>query len=116
MPSQRSRPPVPIIGAVALILVAAVVLLVSAVVLTLTFAPIFLGLAVGALLPAMIAHGLWRGLRGSQIVAVLLGLALVSLGLSDFRSGVAGLIFAGYGLVISLLVVVPPSSRAWFGR
>ena len=67
--------------------------------------------AVGLLVYCLIAWGLWRGSRGAQWVAILLGAFAVIGGIagSSLLRGLVGALLVG-------LLLVPASSRAWFMR
>ncbi|MEV4985479.1 hypothetical protein [Micromonospora sp. NPDC053811] len=76
--------------------------------------PALLLAAVGVGVCASTGYGLWRGWRGSRIVAVLLGVLLLLSGLSSLGSSDFGFLPMAYGALVTLLVLVPASARAWF--
>ncbi|MEU4675639.1 hypothetical protein [Micromonospora sp. NPDC023737] len=114
-----SPPPAPVLLAALLVAAGALVPL-GLLVLLLTeyearnLVPALLLAAVGVGVCASTGYGLWRGWRGSRIVAVLLGVLLLLSGLSSLGSSDFGFLPMAYGALVTLLVLVPASARAWF--
>ncbi|SIS03693.1 hypothetical protein SAMN05444858_14811 [Micromonospora avicenniae] len=76
--------------------------------------PVLLLALVGVGVCASTGYGLWRGWRGSRIVAVVLGVLLLLSGLNSLGSSDFGFLPMAYGALVALLVLVPASARAWF--
>jgi hypothetical protein len=76
--------------------------------------PLLLLALVGVGVCASTGYGLWRGWRGSRIVAVVLGVVLLLSGLNSLGSSDFGLLPMVYGALVALLVLIPGSARAWF--
>ncbi|WP_139338249.1 hypothetical protein [Micromonospora avicenniae] len=114
-----SRPPGPVLLAALLVAAGALVPL-GLLVLVLTefearnLVPVLLLALVGVGVCASTGYGLWRGWRGSRIVAVVLGVLLLLSGLNSLGSSDFGFLPMAYGALVALLVLVPASARAWF--
>ncbi|MBM7491924.1 hypothetical protein [Micromonospora luteifusca] len=76
--------------------------------------PVLLLTLVGVAVCASTGYGLWRGWRGSRIVAVVLGGLLLLSGLNSLGSSDFGFLPIAYGALVALLLLVPASARAWF--
>ncbi|WNM39411.1 hypothetical protein RMN56_30610 [Micromonospora halotolerans] len=117
--SVSSRPPAPVLIAALLVAAGALVPL-GLLVLVLTefearnLVPVLLLTLVGVAVCASIGYGLWRGWRGSRIVAVVLGVLVLLSGLNSLGSSDFGFLPIAYGALVALLVLVPASARAWF--
>ena len=111
------RPVLPVLIAAVLLAAVAALLLGVVVVLLLSSADVAL-LALTLFLPSAIllsaAYGLWRGWRGSQVIAIVIGVLLLLSGLSSSDSIALGVVMVAVGAAVSTLVVAPPSARAWF--
>ncbi|MEV4812210.1 hypothetical protein [Micromonospora avicenniae] len=81
-----------------------------------TLVPALLLPLVGVGVCASTGYGLWRGWRGSRIVAVVLGVLLLLSGLNSLGSSEFGFLPMAYGALMALLVLLPASARAWFRR
>ncbi|MBM0278042.1 hypothetical protein [Micromonospora tarensis] len=114
-----SRPPTPVLIA-ALLMAAGALVPLGLLVLVLTefearsLVPVLLLTAVGVGVCASVGYGLWRGWRGSRIVAVVLGVLVLLSGLNSLGSSDFGFLPVAYGALVALLVLVPASARAWF--
>ncbi|MFD0783500.1 hypothetical protein ACFQZ8_06180 [Micromonospora azadirachtae] len=114
-----SRPPAPVLLAALLVAAGALVPLGLLVLLLTesegpTLVPALLLPLVGVGVCASTGYGLWRGWRGSRIVAVVLGVLLLLSGLNSLGSSDFGFLPMAYGAFVTLLVLVPASARAWF--
>ncbi|MEV4494602.1 hypothetical protein AB0J84_02715 [Micromonospora arborensis] len=114
-----SQPPAPVLIA-ALLVAAGALVPIGLLVLVLTefeggnLVPALLLALVGVAVCASVGYGLWRGWRGSRIVAMVLGGLLLLSGLNSFGSSDFGLLPMAYGALLVLLLLVPASARAWF--
>ena len=107
----------PVMTAIALTALPAVaVIVIVLVVATVKGEPAGLLFILLALLPGAAAFGLWQGNRGARVVAIMLGVAAFPAGSGSSGSGAYSPALIVYGLAVILLLVVPRSSRAWFGR
>ena len=96
---RRSSPPGPVAAVAAFDALLAAAPLIFAVVMLAAGASGLALLGLVALLPGAVALGLWQGNRGARVAAIILTLpSLVG------------------ALIVTLLLVVPESSRAWFAR
>lgn len=112
---ELNQPPTPVIVAVVLTGLVAAASLVGVIVGIIVLSPLAALGALVALLWGATAYGLWQGTRGSRVVAIILGVGLIS----AFGSRDPGLVLvqpllAIYGITIIVLLVGPRSSRAWF--
>ncbi|MGP4026472.1 hypothetical protein [Actinomadura sp. 3N407] len=107
MSSDRKRRPPPSVIAVVVIFSIPAVLFIAGAVGMVVFAiidrqvdlvGIALALLVPALLPGMLAQGLWRGYRGSRTLAVILGVL-------SFPSG-----------ILILVLLMTRTAKEWFGQ
>lgn len=115
----RPRPPAPIIAATALTGLVAAVFLVGAITLVIRaltdgdpsvpLVALWRGLLF--LFIGSVSHGIWRGWRGSRLVAI--AVVLMVWGSSVQEPAVAAL-SAPWGLAIIVLLLAPRSARAWF--
>ena len=73
-----------------------------------------IGLIFGALL-LLLTWRLWQGGgRGAQLGGIVVGVALIVIGVVQTSSVVGLAIFAAFGLTLILLLTVPASARAHF--
>jgi hypothetical protein len=104
----------PVMTAIALTALPAVAMVVIALVIAMVKGePAGLLFILLALLPGAAAFGLWQGNRGARVVAIVLGVAAFP---ASNGSGAHSPALIVYGLALILLLVLPGSSRAWFGR
>ncbi|WP_426502154.1 hypothetical protein ACPPVO_31410 [Dactylosporangium sp. McL0621] len=70
---------------------------------------------VAAAVPALLAHGLWRGYRGARVVACIFAVVGLVTGLQRLGEGdLFGLALIAVHAFIAVAVTVPRASRAWF--
>ncbi|WP_049569336.1 hypothetical protein [Nonomuraea sp. SBT364] len=113
--TPREKPPAPVVVAMVLFeLCVAVVFLISVVGIFYRLWPLVLLAALAAFAGFSTGQGLWRGWRGSRVFLIVVGVFLVLAGLSVPEYGLFGLVAAGFGMAMAVLLVVPASSRAWF--
>jgi peptidoglycan/LPS O-acetylase OafA/YrhL len=110
---RRRRVPVPVLAAAALISLAAMALLVDT--LASNGSAMVLGFMVGLLVLGL-AHGVWRGSGRARFWATVLATAGIVYALVPFggldTARVTQLVVAS---VVVVLLMVPVSSRRWFG-
>lgn len=114
--APRGRPPVAVLTVVALLALLALLQAVVIVVILFPGAALWtLALLIFPAIPASVAYGLWHGWRGSQIASVVIGFMLLFAGAQSSDRFHLGVVMAAAGVAVAVLVVVPRSSRAWFG-